>query len=307
MPRPIWSGAISFGLVNVPVRLFSATRSKDVRFHQLHAKDGVRIRQKRVCPADGEEVPYDDIVKGYEISPGEYVTISAEELESVAPEATKAIDIEEFVDLDQIDPMFYENSYYLVPDKGAAKAYALLRTAMQESGKVAIGRVVLRTKQYLAAIRPSGDALTLSTMLFADEVVPVSDLEGLPAGAEAAAREVAMARQLVESLATDFDPGRFRDEYRERVLNLIEQKAEGKAIVSQPEVREPTGVVDLMAALEASLAEAKSRKAAADPAPAKPARSRRKPAADADANGSDGGSDGAEAKPRRTRRAKAAS
>ena len=263
MARPIWSGAISFGLVNVPVKLYSATSPKDVRFHQLHAKDGVRIRQKRVSPTTGEEVPYDEIVKGYEISPGQYVTIAPDELENLAPKATKTIEIEEFVDLSDIDPVYYEQSYWLVPDKGAAKAYRLLETAMREAGKVAIGRVVLRTKQYLAALRPVDGALALSTMLFADEVVPVDRLEGLPGeDVEAGARETAMARQLVESLATDFDPARFRDEYRERVLELIEQKAEGKAVVSAPQAKEPAGVVDLMAALEASLAEAKSRKGA---------------------------------------------
>ncbi len=293
MPRPIWSGAISFGLVNVPVKLFSATSPKDVRFHQLHAKDGVRIRQKRVSATTGEEVPYDEIVKGYEISPNEYVTITPDELETLAPKATRTVEIEEFVDLADIDPVYYEHSYWLVPDKGAAKAYRLLETAMREAGKVAIGRVVLRTKQYLAAIRPVDGALALSTMLFADEVIPTDRLEGLPGeDVEAGDRETAMARQLVESLATDFDPTRFRDEYRERVLALIEQKAEGKTIVAEPQAREPAGVVDLMAALEASLAEAKNRKSATGRAAAAPE------AADGEAS-----DDGAAKRPRRRKAA----
>ncbi len=284
MARPIWSGAISFGLVNVPVKLYSATSPKDVRFHQLHAKDGVRIRQKRVSPTTGEEVPYDEIVKGYEIAPGQYVTIAPDELENLAPKATKTIEIEEFVDLSEIDPVYYEHSYWLVPDKGAAKPYRLLETAMRESGKVAVGRVVLRTKQYLAALRPVDGALALSTMLFADEVVPVDRLEGLPGDdVEAGERETAMARQLVESLATSFEPSRFRDEYRERVLQLIEQKAEGRAVVSAPEAKEPAGVVDLMAALEASLAEAKSRKSSASKPAATGAPARDDADADADA------------------------
>src|ERR671928_799661 len=153
MPRPIWSGAISFGLVNVPVKLFSATSPKDVRFHQLHAKDGVRIKQKRVSPTTGEEVPYDEIVKGYEIAPDRYVVISNEELEALDPKKTRTIEIEDFVDLDEIDPIFYDHPYYLAPGPGGAKPYRLLLDAMHESGKVAIARVVIRTKEQLTAIR----------------------------------------------------------------------------------------------------------------------------------------------------------
>src|SRR5205085_8389364 len=165
MPRSIWSGAISFGLVNVPIKLFSAVSQKDVRFHQLDAKTKTRIRQKRVSTDTGEEVPYENIIKGYEVAPDQYVAIEPEELDSLDPKATKSIDIEDFVDLDQIDPVYYERPYYLVPDKGGTKAYALLREAMRETNKVGIARVVLRTKQYLAAIRPKGDAIVLETML----------------------------------------------------------------------------------------------------------------------------------------------
>ena len=260
MPRPIWSGAISFGLVNVPVKLYSAVSAKDVRFHQLDAKSNARIRQKRVSSATGEEVPYDQIVKGYELGPDTYVTITPEELDSLDPKATKTIDIEDFVDLDMIDPVYYERPYYLVPDKGGAKPYALLREAMRETNKVGIARVVLRTKQYLAAIRTKGDALVLETMLFPDEVVPDDDLELPRDEVEVSEREEKMARQLIDSLSSEFDPDKYHDEYRERVLELIEQKASGQEIVVEEPTEEPTKVVDLMAALEASLAAVKKDK-----------------------------------------------
>jgi DNA end-binding protein Ku len=260
MPRPIWTGAISFGLVNVPVKLYTATQAKDVRFHQLHDKDGVRLQQKRVCPKDGEEVPYEHVVKGYEIAPGQYVTVTQDELRALSPKSTKTIEIEEFVDLADIDPVYYEHSYYLAPDRNAARPYALLLRAMQESNRVAIGRVVLRTKEYLTAIRPMGRALTMSTMLFADEVVDQDRIEGLPDDeVETPARELKMARQLVESLTTEFEPDRFRDEYRAKVLDLIDRKAAGQEIAEQPEEEEAAPVTDLMAALEASLADAKQK------------------------------------------------
>ena len=176
MPRPIWSGSVSFGLVSVPVKLFSATSPKEVRFHMLHDKDGGRIHQKRVCSIDGQEVPWEHIAKGFEISKGRYVTVSREELDAFNPRATKAIEIEDFVDLGQIDPIFYESTYYLVPDRGANKPYALLVEAMKRTNKVGVARFVLRTKQYLAAVRPLGTALAISTMLYADEVVSQDDL-----------------------------------------------------------------------------------------------------------------------------------
>ena len=258
MPRPIWSGAISFGLVNVPVKVFSATSSKDVRFHQLDGRSNARIKQKRVSANTGEEVPFEDIVKAYEIAPDNYVTITPEELEALDPKATKTIDIEDFVDLDQIDPVYYERPYYLVPDKGGQKAYALLRNAMRETNKVGIARVVLRTKQYLAAIRPKDDALVMETMLFADEVNPLDELDLPGPDVDATDREEKMARSLIDSLTTDFEPDKYRDEYRERVLALIEQKASGQEIVVEESAEEAPRVVDLMAALEASLAAVKS-------------------------------------------------
>ena len=257
MPRPIWSGAISFGLVNVPVKLYSAVSPKDVRFHQLEASTKARIRQKRVSAATGEEVPYDQIIKGYELGPDTYVPVTPEELEALDPKATSSIDIEDFVDLDQIDPIYYERPYYLVPDKGGTKAYALLREAMRETNKVGIARMVLRTKQYLSAIRPKGYALVLETMLFADEVVPDDELDLPRDDVEVSEREQKMARQLIDSLCSDFEPEKYHDEYRERVLELIEQKASGQEVVVEEPTEEPTRVVDLMAALEASLAAVK--------------------------------------------------
>jgi DNA end-binding protein Ku len=257
MPRSIWSGAISFGLVNVPVKLFSAVSRKSVRFHQLHDKDGVRIQQKRVCPADGEEVPYENIVKGYEISPDKYVVIEPEELDALDPKKTRAIEIQEFVDLEEIDPIYFDHPYYLAPDKGAAKPYRLLLEAMKETNKVAIARVVIRQKENLVAIRASGDVMTMATMVFHDEVVSPDTLDEIPDDDEASVsdREVEMAQQLIGSLTAPFEPEKYHDEYRERVLELIEAKAAGEEVSVQP-VEEPQKVPDLMAALEQSLAAA---------------------------------------------------
>jgi DNA end-binding protein Ku len=274
MARAIWTGAISFGLVNVPVKLYSATSPKTVRFHQLSGKTGARIRQKRVDPSTGDEVSYEDIVKGYEITPERYVLISPDELDALDPKATKTIDIEDFVEESEIDPIYYDHSYYLAPTAGGAKPYRLLLDAMRESGKVGIGRVVLRSKQQLAALRPTGDVLTLSTMLFGDEVLKPDRLDELDAvsEAEASERELSMARQLIDSLSSDFEPSKYRDEYRDRVLDLIERKAAGEEIAVQPEAEEPAAAPDLMAALEASLAAVRSDeddKPAAAPKPRK--------------------------------------
>jgi DNA end-binding protein Ku len=262
----MWSGAISFGLVNVPVKLYSAVSRKTVRFHQLNADTGHRISQKRVDSVTGDEVPYEKIVKGFELTKDRYVVITPEELDSVAPEKTRAIDIEDFVDLEDIDPIFYDHPYYLVPDKGAGKAYGLLLEAMRESGKVAIARVVIRSKEQLVAIRPAaGDVLTMETMIFHDEVVPTDDLDGVPDAKDlkTSDRELKMAQQLIASLASDFEPSKYHDEYREKVLELVERKAEGEEIAIQPE-EEPERVPDLMAALEASVKAAREGGDAAD-------------------------------------------
>jgi DNA end-binding protein Ku len=260
MARAIWSGAISFGLVNVPVKLYSATSPKTVRFHQISGKTGARVKQKRVDSSTGEEVAFEDIVKGYELSPDHYVLIDPDELESLDPKATRTIDIEDFVDLDQIDPIYYDHTYYLAPAPGGAKPYRLLLDAMKASGKVAIGRLVLRTKQQLCALRPAGDALALSTMLFGDEVLEPDRLDDLDqvAETETTERELGMAQQLIDTLSGQFDPSRYKDEYRDRVLSLIERKAAGEEISAVPEVEEETPAPDLMAALEASLAAVRS-------------------------------------------------
>ncbi len=277
MPRAIWSGAISFGLVNIPVKLYSAVSRKTVRFNQLDGKDGTRIQQKRVNSKTGDEVPYERIVKGYELAPDRYVVVKPEELEAIEPRKTHMIEIEDFVELDQIDPIFYDHPYYLAPGKGATKAYALLLKAMEESGRVGIARVVIRSKEQLVALRAQDGVLHMETMLFGDEVIPPDTLEEIPEAGElkASKREVAMASELIDSLSSEFDPSKYRDEYREQVLELIEQKAEGKEIAVQPEEEPPAEVPDLMAALEASIAGAKrqggapKKKAARKPAAAK--------------------------------------
>jgi DNA end-binding protein Ku len=258
MPR-----AISFGLVNIPVKLYSAVSRKTVRFNQLDAESGQRIRQQRVNPESGEEVPFEQIVKGYEIGPDRYVTISPEELDSLEPQKTRTIDIEDFVELAQIDPIYYDHPYYLAPDTGAGKAYRLLLDAMEEAGKVAIARVVIRSKENLVAVRPHDGVLTMETMLFSDEVIPpdsIEELGSLNGDLKTSERELDMAQQLIDSLTSEFEPEKYRDEYRERVLELIERKAQGETVVIEAPPEEPKEVPDLMAALEASIASAKSPK-----------------------------------------------
>jgi DNA end-binding protein Ku len=279
MPRAIWSGAISFALVNIPVKLYSAISQKDVHFHQLHDADGVRIQQKRVCPADGKEVPYEHIVKGYEIAPNRYVIIKPEDIEALDPKAQHTIEIERFVKQGDIDPLYIEYSYYLVPDKGAVKPYALLLEAMSDTGRIAIARTVIRTKQYVTSLRASGKALTMSTMYFADEVVPQESLDGLPAeDVKVSDKELNMAKQLIESLTSKFDPTVYHDNYREELLALIERKAKGEAMVTQPPKKEEEKVVNLMAALEASLASARGSRKATSTTAQRPAAARSTPA-----------------------------
>jgi DNA end-binding protein Ku len=294
VPRAIWSGAISFGLVNIPVKLYSAVSRKNVRFHQLDGKDKTRIQQKRVNPKTGDEVAYEDLVKGYEISPETYVVVEPEELDALAPEKTRTIDIEDFVDLDQIDPIFFDHPYYLAPDTGAGKAYSLLLKAMRETDKVAIARVVIRSKEQLVAIRPVGDILAMETMLFGDEVVPPDKFDDLPDSAgKTTKREVEMARQLIDSLSGDFDPDKYRDEYRDRVLDLIERKAQGEEVVTEVPEEAPKEVPDLMAALEASISDSKRQSgggAKKKPATPKPKSSSKKSGggSKASSNGSKG-------------------
>jgi DNA end-binding protein Ku len=261
MPRAIWSGSISFGLVNIPIKLYAAVSRKTVHFNQIDSRTGARVRHKKVSAADGAEVPAEAIVKGYELASGEYVTVGDDELASLDPDASRSIDIEEFVDLSEIDPIFYDSAYLVAPDKATLKPYALLAQAMEESGKVAIARFVMRSKQYLCAVRPQGGKLLLSTMVYADELndaneIPeLADLEGV----EVSKKELDMANQLIASLTADFDAAQFEDTYRNQVLDLIERKASGQTeLISPPVVMEEDKVVDLMAALEASVKTAKA-------------------------------------------------
>ena len=267
MARAIWSGSISFGLVNVPIKLYSAVHPHKVQFNQFGPK-GERIRNKRVSEKTGREIEYEDIQKGYELPSGDYVLLEQDELNKFEPKATHTIDIEDFVDLDEIDPVFYDHTYFAAPasnDGGSVKAYCLLLEALQKERRVGIGKVVMRSKQYLAAIRPFDGAIAVSTMRFADEVGSPADIADLPSGKDGASpKEVKMASQIIDSLSTDWDPTRYHDTYTERVKEYIEQKAKGETISPEEPDEEPDDkVVDLMAALEASLASAKERKAPA--------------------------------------------
>jgi DNA end-binding protein Ku len=262
MPRAMWTGAISFGMVTVPVKLYSALDRKAVRFHQLSGKTGTRISQKRIDPQTGEEVAYEDVVKGYEIAKDRYVVIEPGELEALEPKKTKTIEIEDFVELSQIDPVYYDHPYYLAPGPGGVKPYRLLLEAMRQTGKVAIARVVIRSKEQLVAVRPMGEALGMATMIFADEVIAPERLDEIREAAEVKTtkRELEMAEQLVSSLAGDFEPDKYRDSYRQEILDLIERKAQGKEIAVQPareEVAQPAP--DLMSALKASLEAVRAR------------------------------------------------
>jgi DNA end-binding protein Ku len=263
MARPIWTGSISFGLVNVPVKLYSAVRQHDLQFNQFDSH-GDRIRYKRVSERTGREVDYGDIVKGYEVAKGKYVMVDPEELEAFEPRATRTVDIGDFVDLAQIEPIYYEHTYYLVPAEkrgGAGKAYRLLLEAMERQGKVGIGSVVMRGKQYLAAIWPFHGVLAMSTMLFADEVVSPDELGEMPAiRAKVSDREVKMAEQIISSLTTEWDPNRYRDTYRERVEDYLMKRSKGDAVEIEPAPAEQSKVSDLMAALEQSLAAVRTKR-----------------------------------------------
>lgn len=261
MARPIWNGAISFGLVSIPVKLYSATVDRAVRFHQIDSRSGSRVRQKRVSEADGAEVPYEEIVKGYELSSGKYITITDDELAALDPKASRTIDLIEFVALESIDPIYYDSAYYLAPDPATAKPYKLLLSAMADAGKVGIATFVMRGKERLCALRADDDKLVLSTMRYADEIREVDEIEQLDAVAdvELSDKEVAMAGQLIASLDADFDPTRFHDSYREKVQELVSRKQDGdESIFEATEPVEDNKVIDLMAALEASVADAKT-------------------------------------------------
>ena len=275
MPRAMWKGAISFGLVTIPVSVYPATEEKTLRFNQLHDDDGGRVRMKRVCSIDGEEVGYEHIVKGYEYEKDRYVILTDEDFEAIPVESSRAIDIQQFVQLDEIDPMQYKKSYYLVPEETGAKAYALLREALHRSGKVGIAKVSFRDKEHLAALRFRDDAFVLETMYWPDEIRE-ADFGGVDVSAKIRPNELEMAQTLIENLTADWDPGEFKDEYREAMLRIVEAKINGEEIeIVEPE---PTAkVVDLMEALKASVAAAKKEPKAA-PAPKKKPAAKKKPA-----------------------------
>ena len=265
MPRSVWSGAISFGLVNIPVKLVSAVRDKSVRFHLLHKKDHARIQNKRVCTKDGHEVDWEDLERGFEVSPEHFVTFTEQELEALEPESSRTIDLTDFVDLKEIDPTFFDHPYYLVPDARSAKSYGLLLSALDKTKRVGIATMVMRGKSYLVALRPKGDILMLETMRYAEEVVPADvALEGVKAKAyEPAPKERAVAEKLIDALSADFDPAKYKNEYRERVLEIVEKKAEGHPVEAVAPAKKPQATTDLMAALERSL-EAARRKVGAE-------------------------------------------
>lgn len=260
MPRSIWNGTISFGLVHVPVKLYSATESKTVHFHEVHLKDGAKVEHRRFCSKEDKEVDYDEVVKGYEVASGRFVVLEKDEVKAAAGDRGRIVDVEHFVEATAIDPVYYEKAYYLGPRDGGEDTYRLLREALEKSGKAAIGRFTFHNREYLAAIRPFGDtALSLHTMRFHDEVAGADEFDVDAPSQAPAKKEVEMAAKLVDSLYEKFDPTAYRDEYREAVLELIARKAEGKQIEAPEEAPEETDG-DLMAALEASMQDGPARR-----------------------------------------------
>jgi DNA end-binding protein Ku len=265
--RSIWKGAISFGLVTIPVKLYSATQARDVTFHQVHAEDGGRIKYKRVCSIDGEEVPYSDIAKGYELPNGQTVVLTDEDFTELPLSTSRTIDVLEFVERDHVDPIYFEKSYYLEPEKTGTRPYVLLRDALEESGRVAVVKVALRSREALATLRVRDGVFVLETMLWPDEVRE-PDFSFLDEDIEVRPQELAMASSLIDTLAGDFDPSKYTDSYREALEALIDAKVEGHEVVA-PTAAAPTSgtVVDLMAALRASVEAARSGRTGAAAAP----------------------------------------
>ncbi len=264
MARAIWSGSISFGLVNVPVKAYTAVRDHSVHFHQLDRKSGARVRYEKVSEKSGKEVASDDIELGYEVGRGTYVTVAPDEVEELRPGSTRTIAISDFVDLAEIDPVYYDHTYWLAPDgEGAAQAYHLLEAATEASGRAGIGTVVMRNTQYLAAIRPRDGALAMSTMRFADEVVPKSSVDAIPDNrSKPGAKELRLAEQIIDSLTTAWDPSRYHDTFTDELKDLLSRKAKGESIVVEEAPARPAEVLDLMSALQASLDAAKSPRGA---------------------------------------------
>ncbi len=253
--RAIWKGTISFGLVNIPIALYPATRKEDLKFRLLRAKDLSPVNYKRVAEKDGKEVPWDDIVKGYEYEKGKFVVLKDEDFQRVDLEATQTVDIQDFVDLDEIDPMYFYKPYYLEPQKGGDKAYVLLRDALTSNRKVGIAKVVIKTRQYLAGVKPEGDVLVLELMHFADELADPEKLH-VPHKAEAGKKEMDMAKALIQSMSGKWDPEKYHDDYREALMEVIEEKVEhgGEEIEEKPKTkRAPTKVIDLVEVLQKSL------------------------------------------------------
>jgi DNA end-binding protein Ku len=261
MARAIWSGSISFGLVNIPVKLYSATRDHKVHFHQLDKKSGSRIRYEKVAEKTGKEVDSEDIQLGYEMSKGELVVVDPGELDELRPRTTRTIDISDFVDLAEVDPVYYNRTYWLAPDgEAASRAYRLLGAAMQERGRVGVGMVVMRNRQYLAAIRPREGALALSTMRFADEVLDVGVVEGIPSkSVKVDSKEKQLATQIIDSLSGNWKPEKYHDTYTEEVQKLVAAHQKGRDVLVEEAPAAQAEVVDLMEALEASLKAARSR------------------------------------------------
>jgi DNA end-binding protein Ku len=256
-PRAMWKGAISFGLVTIPVAVYPATEEKSLKFNQLHDEDMGRIRYRRVCAVDGEEVDYEHIVKGYEIEKDRYVVLTDEDLDAVPVASSRAIDIQQFVELEEIDPILFKKSYYLIPEETGAKAYALLRSALADEGKVGIAKVSFRDKEHLAALRFKDDVFVLETMYWPDEI-RAAEFDTIPANEKVRANEVEMAKSLIQNLSEPWNPQEFRDEYREALLDIVEKKVAGEPIEAPTEAA-PARVVDLMEALKASVAAAKSK------------------------------------------------
>jgi DNA end-binding protein Ku len=259
MPRSLWSGSITFGLVNVPVKLFPAVKERDVHFHMV-TKDGkCRLRRKLYCPDSGKEYDFKDTARGYEVAPDQYVIINDEELKALKPESGRTIEITDFISLEEIDPVYYNRAYYLAPDKSGVRAYELLRKAMDDAQRVGIAKFIMRDKEYLAAIRPMQTALCLETLNFSDEVLNPADMPGMESTVKVPAKELDMAKKLIEALAGPWEPDRYKENYRERVMELIERKAEGEEVhIESHEDEEPAKVFNLMKALEESLQEAKA-------------------------------------------------
>ena len=256
MAHAIWTGSINFGLVTIPVKLYTAVRGNDLHFNFLHAKDKGRINNIRVCSLDGKKVDWNEIVRGYEYEKGEYVILTDEDFKRVNPEATQSVDIVEFVDQSEIDPMLYDTPYYLEPEKKGRHAYGLLREALKKSGKIGIANVVIRTREHLAALKPHGEALVLEIMHYADEIVPASNFDFPPAKEKTPATEMKAAMMLIDTMVDKFDPESFRDKYRDQVMTMIEARAHGKTLPKSKAKAQPaTNVVDLMDVLQRSLAE----------------------------------------------------